>query len=116
MLIKVDPKGLEQVQFLLSRDVGGTRRYYYVGALDQIPVIVVVKGQALAVGQVWDASSGNEKGYPGMCRRAHVGLLIGKLTLQKLVDPQGLAETDQVIPLSYQIDYFVGQFGSKPSV
>jgi len=80
----------------------------YVGAGDEVTALVVAKGLALTVGQLWDASSGNELGFAGFCRKAHEGKKIGKLTLHALVEPGSVGEDAQIFPLSYQLHYFVG--------
>lgn len=112
MLIQIDACGLKLLEEKTQQDVKGQPRWYYVGAGDEVTAIVVAtKGLALTIGQLWDASSGNEIGFAGFCRKAHVGKKIGKLTLHALVKPESVGEDAQIFPLSYQLHYFVEQFG-----
>lgn len=113
MLVQIDKRGLDLIEKKTEQEVKGQLRCYYVGAGDEVPTTVVVKDQALEVGQVWDASSGNEVGHAGFCRDVHEGKKVGKLTLHKLVDvdTNSISGDIQIFPLSYQIRYFVERFG-----
>lgn len=111
MLIQIDERGLKLLEEKTQQNVKGQSRWYYVGAGDEVTAIVVAKGLTLVEGQIWDVSSGNEKGFSGFCRKAHEGKKIGKLTLHALFKPESVGEDEQIFPLSYQLHYFVEQFG-----
>lgn len=111
MYIIVTEKGLKLLEPAPTpmRMIEGTARYYYVGG-QGIPVVVVVRGQSLQVGQIWDTSSGNETGFLGFCRPDHAGMKIGKLTFRRLLDLSSLPDDEQIQPLGLQLRYFMKKF------
>jgi hypothetical protein len=113
MLIQINDIGLAMIIDKGQKIVRGQKRWYYIGADDSVPVVLVAKGLPIAEGQIWDASSGNERGFGGFCRKTHEGKIIGKLTLHSLVESGDLSEDAQIIPLSFQINYFFRIFGNK---
>jgi hypothetical protein len=110
MLIRIDRKGMKKVRSKTTKRVKCQMRWYYVGENMRVPVILVVCGKRPQVGEVWEAKSGNETGYPGFCNGAHLGKKIGKLTLHTLCDAGDLPDDAQVLTLSYQIRRFEEQF------
>ena len=109
--LMIERFGLEQVSLLCSKVVKGEVRYYYIGVHQNVPVIIVACGQELTEGQVWEANTGNEKGFPGYCHQGQIGCYLGKLTLRRTIDPATLGEDDaQILSLNYQITYFKSKF------
>lgn len=113
MLIRVDRKGIRMLYPNGTCFVHGVERFYYIGARDDVPAVVVVIGTPLIVGDLWYALSGNERGFPGMCRVEHERRTIGKLTLRAKREESSLEETDQVLPLSFQLEFFIMRWGIK---
>ncbi len=106
MLIVINSAALGFLRFLETQEVEGERRYYYCGSNADVPIVLVARGKDIKEGQVWDALSGNETGFEGFCLPEHEEMLIGKLTLVRLVEQGLLSEDSQVIPLSFQMNHF----------
>lgn len=113
MYIIIDKWGLSLLKQINYQIVKGKPRYYYVGTTDEIPVIIVARGQELSVGQIWDTNSGNEIAVPGFCRSAHIGKEIGKLRMNFTRGKADLADDEQLVPLGVQIEFFVHKYDLK---
>jgi hypothetical protein len=109
--IRITKEGLALFEEPFSREVSGIERYYYIGVDDKVTALLVSTGKRLEVGEIWDASSGNEMAFPGFSRKAHTKRQkLGKLTLRHVLTPEELLGMPTVVDLDRQVEYFMEKF------